>query len=635
MPERGSGPGGRSGTSWMRVPLLLVASIWIAHTIGLLLLFDPPAALFDSRPLIDQDWGLHYHHLSSLKGFWESDHRLWGYNPFFMAGYPSNTIQDMSIKFYELAALATPISPPITAFKLWVFLAFSAIPWLCFLTFRNFFGHQATPNLGGIAAALMGTAYFWNSLPREMFFYGMVGFPITCYVAMLALSLLYRILQHERRFSLAHIGWIAVCIVLLPLHLQAAMIVILPGAILLLMHRKRVAYFWTAGGVLLALAINSPWLRPFLSHLSDQASQDVVQTLPILTVRDPLTFLKDYVGSDRYWTFRASLWEKVFRGMLLVLGIAGLTRLYRQRRLSLALALTAALLSLFLLAYFGSFIRATRGLQAMRYKIPFEITLSLSAGYALCAQDRREWSTWRMRAALLLLLAGFGGFVLNLVQTESTGLMRLRTQIRSPVTDIVEWLRAEAPADGRLLFEESGDETGFVYNGMYLSSFLPYSTGLQLIGGPINIYLDRHQFAEFHSGLFLKEDIRTFSNLELQDYLSLYNVGAVITFHPNSVRHLASFSELLTPEKHFGRIVVWRVHQPRSWFLQGSGQVRADFNRLECSDVEGSEVILKYHWVEGLESDPPLRIEPTLLRRDPIPFIKIIDPPSRFTLSIG
>ena len=86
--------------------------------------------------------------------------------------------------------------------------------------------------------------------------------------------------------------------------------------------------------------------------------------------------------------------------------------------------------------------------------------------------------------------------------------MLIRTELRPELIAIVEWIKKETPAEARVLFEESGDETGFVYDGMYLSSFIPHWTGRELIGGPINLYNDRHHFAEFHSGKFLKKDIR-------------------------------------------------------------------------------------------------------------------------------
>jgi hypothetical protein len=51
--------------------------------------------------------------------------------------------------------------------------------------------------------------------------------------------------------------------------------------------------------------------------------------------------------------------------------------------------------------------------------------------------------------------------------------------------------------------------------------------------------------------------------------------------------------------------------------------------------LKGSEIILKYHWIEGLRSTPAVKIMPVELADDPIPFIKLIDPPSNLTLRIG
>ena len=125
--------------------------------------------------------------------------------------------------------------------------------------------------------------------------------------------------------------------------------------------------------------------------------------------------------------------------------------------------------------------------------------------------------------------------------------MLLRTQLRPELNAIVEWIKKETPAEARVLFEESGDETGFVYDGMYLSSFIPHWTGRELIGGPINLYNDRHHFAEFHSGKLFKKDIQTFSDDEIRNYFRLYNIGAVVAFHPASIQRLQSVAGIDHP----------------------------------------------------------------------------------------
>ncbi|HXV83926.1 MAG TPA: hypothetical protein VEG60_29065, partial [Candidatus Binatia bacterium] len=80
--------------------------IFVLHAVGLALIFAAPQEAFNRQPIVEQDWGLHFHHLMSMVAFWQEDRSLWGYNPLFMGGYPSNTIQDLSIKLFEIGALA-------------------------------------------------------------------------------------------------------------------------------------------------------------------------------------------------------------------------------------------------------------------------------------------------------------------------------------------------------------------------------------------------------------------------------------------------------------------------------------------------------------------------------------------------
>jgi hypothetical protein len=233
-----------------------------------------------------------------------------------------------------------------------------------------------------------------------------------------------------------------------------------------------------------------------------------------------------------------------------------------------------------------------------------------------------------------LLFAASITFLINLIGTESQGKLGLRTVVRPEITEIVGWIREDTPNDSRVLFEESGDETGFVYDGMYLSSFIPHWSGRELIGGPINLYNDRHHFAEFHSGRLFGRDIQAFSDEEIKNYLRLYNIGAVIAFHPASVKRLRSIPGLITLDRRLGPVHLMRVNQPPNWFVQGHGQVVAKLNRLEVSTAVAGEVILKYHWLDGLISNPAATIIPVKIYDDPIPFIKVVDPPRSFILKV-
>ena len=610
----------------------------ILHAFALALSFETIYALFGNQPLIDQDWGLHFHHLKSLEAFWRDSAGLSGYNPYFMAGYPSNTIQDLSVKFFEFASLglATIGLAPAQGFKITAFLAMASVPGLSYFAGRNFFYNHESRDMIALGSASLGALYWWNSLPREMFFYGMIGFPVAAYFSVWGVSLFYRLVIESPKPGLLHVGWLLFAAVILPLHVQS-LVIFAPSMIALLIVQPRrmtaMLFFWLVAALALCALVNFPWLTTAFNHRHDDVSSAIVAQLPLFASSDPLTFLIDYLGAKGYWTFRPSFVEKGFRLMLLILGVLGTIELIKKGNRPVGIALTAGLLSLFVLTYFGAFIPGLAAWQPLRFKVPFDLFQVIGAAYCL-----NQWLTgqkaWRFHLVPATFALGGLAFAINLVQTESMGKLQLRTRMVPEITAIVDWVGRETPDDGRVLFEESGDETGFVYDGIYLSSFLPHLSGRQLIGGPINIYNDRHHFAEFHSGQLFKRDIGTISDDDLRNYLRLYNIGAVVAFHPASIKKLLSIPGLVTVDRRIGPIHLMKVNQPLSWFVEGDGKVQAGANRLELHDLKGSEIVLKYHWVAGLNSEPAAKIEAVKLADDPIPFIKLIDPPSSLVLRV-
>jgi hypothetical protein len=85
---------------------------------------------------------------------------------------------------------------------------------------------------------------------------------------------------------------------------------------------------------------------------------------------------------------------------------------------------------------------------------------------------------------------------------------------------------------------------------------------------------------------------------------------------------------------------IFRIDREHSYFARGRGRVeRVDYNRIELADLEpeAGELVLRYHWQEGLRSDPPLPIEQAITPGDPIGFIRIktVQPLSRLVLVNG
>jgi hypothetical protein len=620
--------------------VVLIVAVFSLHAFGLLSLFDVLPGLYNPDPIIEQDWGLHFHHLRSWEAFWQQDKSSWGYNPLFMAGYPSNTIQDLSIKLFEFIALGLSLIAltPIQWFKLSAFIAMAAVPWLMYFSARNLFAREEIRNTAAVASALLGTIYWWNSLPREMFFYGMIGYSTAAYASILGVSLFYRLAQQQTSWGAVHLGWMFFTITILPLHIQS-LIIFLPCILVLLVARpklmQRYLVLWTVGAVTISLALNLVWILPAFTHRGDDVSQAIVEQLALFVSTDPWTLVKDYLAPKNYWSFRQSFWEKGVRLMLLILGTTGTIKLLRHGG-NLGILLFAALISLFVLTYFSFLVPALQAWQPMRFKVPFDVFLAVAAAYALATWLMADSAASRFNFYIVpsLLLAASVTFLINLVHTESQGKLRLRTLIRPEITEIAHWVRQNTPDEARVLFEESGDETGFVYDGMYLSSFIPHWSGRQLIGGPINLYNDRHHFAEFHSGRLFGRDIQGVTDEEIKRYFRLYNIGAVVAFHPASLKRLRSVPGLITLDRRIGPVHLMRVNQSPDWFVHAQGKVIAKLNRLEVSTGGANEVVLKYHWLDGLVSDPPATIVPVKIYDDPIPFIKVVDPPRSFILKV-
>jgi hypothetical protein len=381
-----------------------------------------------------------------------------------------------------------------------------------------------------------------------------------------------------------------------------------------------------------AVISNLFWLIPAFEHRNDDASAMIVEQLPLFASANSFTFFLDYLGPQGFWTFRSPFFEKGFRLALLALGVLGIRRLVQRGDRAAAILLGSAATGLFILTYFGALVPFVKPWQPFRFQVPLDLFLAVPAAYAVVQWFDREA---RSKLVPVLLGCGLATFLLNVIETEATGRLQLRTRLNPQLAALVDWIAKEAPAEARVLFEESGDETGFVYDGAYLSSLLPRLFARQFIGGPINLYNDRHHFAEFHSGRMFKKDAQRISDDELRNYFRLYNIGAVVAFHPGSIKRLQSVPGLVTVEQRIGPLHLMKVNQPLNWFIAGEGKVRAEFNRLELSDLAGKEVILKYHWIEGLTASPTVKIEPVRMADDPIPFIKLIDPPASVVLRIG
>ena len=175
-----------------------------------------------------------------------------------MAGYPSNTIEDLSIKLFEFLALALSLIAftPIQWFKITALAAVAAVPWLMYLSAGNLVAREPIRNTAAMAAALLGTIYWWNSLPREIFFTAWSAIRRPLMPLCWGFRLFYRLTQQQASWGAVHLGWLLFAITILPLHVQSP-IIFLPAVLALLIARPKLMHrrllLWIFATAIIAL----------------------------------------------------------------------------------------------------------------------------------------------------------------------------------------------------------------------------------------------------------------------------------------------------------------------------------------------------------------------------------------------
>jgi hypothetical protein len=183
-----------------------------------------------------------------------------------------------------------------------------------------------------------------------------------------------------------HLGWLLFAVVILPLHIQSLIIFLPLMLTLLMMHVRRInrkLVFWIIAPLSLGILTNLAWLLPAFNHRQDDISSAIVYQLPLFASTDPLTFLRDYLSTKGYWTFRPSFMEKCFRLALLLLGVRGILELIKSDKRDVGMIIMAGVFGLFVLTYFGAFIPSIAAWQPLRFKVALDLFLVIGAAYCI------------------------------------------------------------------------------------------------------------------------------------------------------------------------------------------------------------------------------------------------------------
>lgn len=625
----------RIASALARRPVAGLIAVYALH-LALLAYFLPPKTLASGEPLYTIDYALHYYQVDRARSAFADAGRLWGYDPLLLAGQPAGALEDLSSKSLELFVIALSwlgIDAPL-AFNLYVLLIHLLVPLFGYGAARLF---GLSRWQGGAVALSWVLLWYFDAFFHWTWFCGMISWAFVSCAGVVLVGLAYRALERQRTLD-----WLAVallCALLALVHPFIIGCVLIPAVVMVARDARRLrASSWAAIGLCLAASVATAmiWLGPALQMRH--------YLLPEVSFLHPglgyvVTDLLDVLWRPLQ---TGSPVRTMFRTLIFAAAVIALVDWYRRadRRFWPIATLCG---SGVLLAYAGGYLWLTRNSQPYRQIMPAALTAAIPAVAALArllpAIPRAS------RAIKLLLLLCLLAIVPRAVRTilyytpdllpqrgrkerslwpsALAGLAReFRPDAMRPAgpppyaAEVRAWLQHEMRGRaGRVLVEE-----------YMLGEYLAASSDLPILGG-----LAQRNVPHVDAHLFRLQRDGYLPGKRLERYFERYAVRFVVMTQLK--RALEWRKKALKFRKLVGTVRIYETRIDPSYFMRGSGRIAAQrFNHLEVADARGSDLVLRFHWMETLRCRPGCRVERQRVAGDRVGFIRVRNPPARFEI---
>jgi len=576
----------------------------------------PLGELFSATPLLHIDAAHHWYQVHVAAEL-AAQGRLVGFDPTFAAGYLGGVPYNTSAKFQAVVAAVSGLSPAV-AFKLCSFGAAIVGPLAVPLAARNL-GLGA--GIGAIAAGL-GLILWWASPIHWYHTGGIVAWPLAVLVASwFAAGLTAYVAGRAGTWMLVGMTVLGGVMFLVHPMFPVAVLPALAAAAWVFRREVQLRRVLAVAVVVptACIVVNLPWILAMT-----QASGMASGQQPYQQVVDINMFWRDMLGLPSQG--RGSK----FYAVLVFLGLWGVFATRDRVQRALAGAFFVCGVATVLFADLGSVIRAVALLQPNRFSFQGYVLMLVPAALGIPAMASAARSAGPVRVAAMAsaaLSAVAILFYLNEVRRElSSGpgghYGYAPPEARGPgpfSTWALDQLRQETGPDARVMFELSHAR---VYDDAHMAGYLAVQSGREFIGGA---YPYTH-FANVWDDWMFGRKVEATPVAQFQAYLQLYNVGWILAHSDSLKRYLADVPNV-TPVSSKPPLALYRVGIDHTFFVEGSGRVTARaVNRLDLADLQGDTVVLKYHYLPGLQADPPVQMDGVKLLDDPEPFIRLHKP---------
>jgi hypothetical protein len=532
-------------------------------------------------------------------------------------------VSDLSSTLPDVALFLSGSADPALAYKLFILASISAIPWLIVAA-----GLVWRLGPGPIACGLaLYELHLWSdSFTFGYAVMGMVGYLVSVPFGLLTVAAVTAYLDRGG-FG----RWLAAasaCAAAFLVHLTGAMLVApaagLAYAVAAARSRRpgrplpasRHLGFWAIAPVV--LAANAFWWVPGLRLASTKGGSD---------------FAFSHSAESVWWRVGDIFWDDApAQAMILSLGLVGLA--VRARRDPVGTAGLAGLMAAgFGWGYLAGAFPALDSLQPGRHTYAFYTAGAVAAGIALTEALARLRSDRRPRRLDLWMMVVLAAIGVRVFGKQTVYMHRLRMSpepnMSSRPTPRLLWLvarlREHTRPGERLLFEETGIAVpglGDPFYSRHCSPVLPHLVGVEVIGGPYLHATVTTNFTQFgEDKLFGDPD---WDRDRFVRYARLYRPAAIACWSPHARAFCEANPDLIRVVADDKTLMIGRVLGFEGGTIRGRAEVTAGPNRIQVEGaVAGDDglVVLRYHAVPHLRSEPPVEWQPVYLEEDPVPFI--------------
>ena len=576
------------------------------------------------------DHPLYFHSALATRHFLSQTGTTAGYDPAFMSGYAKSVVFPSSSTLPEVVIALFGRLGPVEVYKAYVFISAALVAWLLAVAAILW---RVGPG-GACASVALFLLYVWSDFPMRYAAFGMLPYLLAIPLGLVATGTFC--IYCERGGA----GWWLVSTNLMALdvlcHVTSAMIVVPAAAAAYVaafirrsengpfFPRLRHAGVWSIP--LVVIAVNAFWWLPGLWLASTKGVSD-------FAFAHPEGFWR------RIWQIATT--EEPIERVLCVLGLVGLGVLFAStapgpRKAGLATFVAAG----FFWGYMSGSFRALDFLQPGRHTFAFFSGLSVAAGILVGTffGRLRERSRSRLDVVGTAAIVGFiSWYVGPALEKEVRARVFARVPfLSSQPSPWLQWVirnvRTYVKPGERLLYEEGGFAVEGVpdpFQGGRFSGILADKLGIELIGGPYLHASLTTNFTQFGEGkLFGKKD---WDRDWFIRYARLYRPAAILCWTPKSRAFCLANPDLIEVKEDGVPVLIGRVIGFDGAAISGSADVVASPGNLRVTKAEGGldgTVVLRYHSVPCLRSDPAVDWEPVYLEGDPVPFIKLRPPQS-------